>query len=195
MIMRVTLTGESAPVSGAARTLDAMKIWPLLFVVFVLVGCGGGDDKPEAKSTPPAQATSAPTQEATAAAGSDAAQAVTDMFDDYRAALIARDWDRACGHLAPETTQKLQENIKSLGVTDPPSECTELMGTLYETIDKDPTAKKTIDDVTKSAKVKEIKVDGEQASISWSAQVNGVETPITQTARIIDGTWKLIDVN
>jgi hypothetical protein len=170
-----------------------MKIWPLLFVVLVLVGCGGGD-KPEAKATP-AQATTAPTEEATAAAGSEQEHAVTEMFDDYRAALIARDWDRACGHLAPETTKKLQENIKSLGVTDAPSECTELMGTLYETIDKDPAQKKTIDDVTKSAKVTDIKVDGDKASISWSAKVNGVDTPITQSARIIDGEWKLIDVN
>ena len=84
------------------------------------------------------------------------------MFDAYRQALIARDWDEACSHLAPETTEKLQENIKQLGVTDPPSECTELMDTLYDTIDKDPTAKKTIDDVTKSAKVKEIVIDGDR---------------------------------
>jgi hypothetical protein len=31
--------------------------------------------------------------------------------------------------------------------------------------------------------------------VSWSAKVNGVDTPITQSARIIDGEWKLIDVN
>ena len=40
-----------------------------------------------------------------------------------------------------------------------------------------------------------VKIDGEKASISWSAKVNGVDTPITQSARIIDGEWKLIDVN
>jgi hypothetical protein len=173
-----------------------MKIWPLLFVVLVLAGCGGGD-KPQAQNSTPAPAAATPdvTDEATAVAAGDDEQAVTTMFDDYRAALIARDWDRACSHLAPETTQKLQQNIKSLGVTDPPSECTELMGTLYDTIDKDPSTKKTIDDVTKSAKVTDIKVDGDKASISWSAKVNGVETPVTQSARIIDGEWKLIDVN
>ena len=38
-------------------------------------------------------------------------------------------------------------------MTDPPEECTELMDALYDAIDKDPTAKKTIDDITKSAKV------------------------------------------
>ena len=29
------------------------------------------------------------------------------MFDDYRQALVRRDWDAACWHLAPETTDKL----------------------------------------------------------------------------------------
>ena len=197
MIMLVKVPGKWGPDSGAARTLKNMKIWPLLLVVLVLAGCGG-DDKPEAKSTPAptsADATPAPTEEAAAEPSGDSEEAVTAMFDDYRQALIARDWDEACSHLAPETTTKLQENIKSLGVTDPPEECTELMGKLYETIDKDATAKKTIDDVTKSAKVTKIEVDGDNASISWSAKVNGVDTPVTQSARIIDGEWKLIDVN
>ena len=117
------------------------------------------------------------------------------MFDDYREALGARDWDEACAHLAPETTEKLQANIKQLGVTDPPDDCAELMDVLYTQIDKDPTAKKTIDDITKSAKVSEVKINGENASVSWSAKVNGVDTPVTQSARIIDGEWKLIDVN
>ena len=31
--------------------------------------------------------------------------------------------------------------------------------------------------------------------MSWSAKVNGQDTPVTQSARIIDGEWKLIDVN
>ena len=35
------------------------------------------------------------------------------MFDDYRKALIARDWDAACSHLAPETTEKLQRTSRS----------------------------------------------------------------------------------
>jgi hypothetical protein len=161
---------------------------PVLLVCVVLAGCGGGEKKEAPKSTPAAT-------EATAAAGAGGEQGVKDMFDDYRAALVARDWDRACSHLAPETTQKLQSNIKQLGVTSPPSDCPKLMDTLYTQIDKDPTAKKAIDDIAKSAKVTRVKVDGDKASVSWSAKVNGQETPVTQTARIIDGEWKLIDVN
>jgi hypothetical protein len=164
-----------------------MKISPLVLLVCVaLAGCGGSDKpKPPAKTATPAATQSS----------EDAEQAVTSMFDDYRQALVARDWDEACSHLAPETTAKLQANIKQLGVADPPSECTELMGKLYETIDKDPTAAKTIDDITKSAKVTKVDVNGETAKVSWSAKVNGVDTPVTQSARIIDGEWKLIDVN
>ena len=117
------------------------------------------------------------------------------MFTEYTEALGKRDWDEACTHLAPETTEKLQANIKQLGVTDPPSECTELMDMLYTQIDKDPTAKKTIDDITKTAKIKDVRSRASNATLSWSAQVNGTDTPVTQTARIIDGEWKLIDVN
>jgi len=160
----------------------------LLLACVVAAGCGGGDKK--ASATPSAAAT----QEATAApAGGEAG--VKQMFDDYRQALVARDWAKACSHLAPETTDKLKSNIKQLGVTDPPDDCAQLMSTLYTQIDKDPNAKKTIDDIAKTATVTDVKITGDKASVSWSAKVNGVDTPITQSARIIDGEWKLIDVN
>ena len=159
----------------------------LLLICLTLFGCGGGDE-PE----PPA---AKQTATATATAAAEGEEAVTAMFDDYREALGARDWDRACSHLAPETTEKLQQNIKQLGVTDPPSECPALMDQLYTTIDKDPAAKKTIDEITETAEVKDVKLNGEQASVTWSAKVNGQDTPVTQTARLIDGEWKLIDVN
>jgi len=174
-----------------------MKLSALAFLLACLVAAGcGGDDK-KASATPTA-AKQAATQEATAApAGGDAGgeEGVKQMFDDYRQALVDRDWDKACSHLAPETTDKLKSNIKQLGVTDAPKDCAELMDTLYTQIDKDPTAKKTIDDITSTAKVSDVKIDGDTATVSWSAKVNGADTPVTQTARKIDGEWKLIDVN
>ncbi|MBE2319060.1 hypothetical protein DVA67_024005 [Solirubrobacter sp. CPCC 204708] len=174
-----------------------MKLIPLvLLCCFALVACGGEDEPsaPAAENTPAATAKAEETQ---AAGGGDAGgeDALRAMFDDYTKALGARDWGAACSHLAPETTEKLKSNVAQLGMTDAPDDCEGLMDTLYTQIDKDPTAKKTIDDITQTAKVSDVKITGDQASVSWSAKVNGVDTPVTQTARIIDGEWKLIDVN
>jgi hypothetical protein len=174
-----------------------MKLLPLVLLLsLTLFACGGDDDpaEPAATGTPAAEATQAP-QEDTGGGDAGGEEEVREMFADYTKALGDRDWDEACDNLAPETTEKLQSNIKQLGVANPPSECTELMDQLYDTIDKDPTAKKTIDDITKSAKVDKVTITGDSASISWSATVNGQKTPVTQSARVIDGDWKLIDVN
>lgn len=194
MIMRGIVRARPEGHSVGARTLDRMKLMPLVLLVsLALFACGGDDEpsEPAATKTPAAQATEAPAE---GDAGGE--EAVRAMFDAYTKALGDRDWETACAHLAPETTDKLKTNVAQLGVTeDAPEDCEGLMDLLYDTIDKDPTAKKTIDDITKSAKVKQVKITGESASVSWSALVNGTETPVTQTARIIDGEWKLIDVN
>ncbi|MDA0180556.1 hypothetical protein OJ997_09645 [Solirubrobacter phytolaccae] len=173
-----------------------MKLLPLvLLVCLALFGCGGDDEPsaPAATNTPAASATEAPAEDAGGDAGGEAE--VREMFEDYTQALADRDWDEACDNLAPETTEKLKANITQLGVTNPPSDCEGLMNQLYDTIDKDPAAKKTIDDITGSAQVDKVTITGDSASVSWSATVNGQKTPVTQSARIIDGEWKLIDVN
>jgi len=178
-----------------------MKLMPLVLVLcLALFACGGEDEpsEPTATSTPTAEATAAaPTAAPAEATGqdSDAEAEVRAMFTDYTKALAARDWDEACEHLAPETTDKLKANVTQLGLTDAPDDCEGLMDALYTQIDKDPTAKKTIDGITQTAKISSVKVAGDTATVSWSAKVNGTDTPVTQTARKIDGEWKLIDVN
>jgi outer membrane murein-binding lipoprotein Lpp len=166
------------------------KIAPLVLVLLLLAGCGGGDKKPKATAT----ATRAATLAAEQPSG-EAEQAVKAMFDDYRAALLARDWGRACSHLAPETTLKLQANLKQLGIAEPKGGCRGLMGLLYDTIDRDPSLKRMADEIAKTATVEHVKISGEHAQVSWSAKVNGAVQRVTQSARIIDGEWKLIDVN
>ena len=42
-----------------------------------------------------------------------------ELFDSYMAALKEKDFDTRAATLA-ETTEKLQENVKKLGVSDPP---------------------------------------------------------------------------
>lgn len=170
-----------------------MKLMPLVLVLaLALFACGGDGDEPAAPAATPTPA--ATETEATAEASGEEGE-VREMFADYTEALGERDWDDACEHLAPETTDKLKSNVAQLGLTDAPDDCQGLMAALYAQIDQDPTAKKTIDDITATATVREVRLDGETASVTWSAQVNGTDTPVTQTARKIDGEWKLIDVN
>ena len=39
-----------------------------------------------------------------------------------------------------------------------------------------------------------IQVTGDAAVINWHADVKGTKTPVSQSARQIDGEWKLVDV-
>jgi hypothetical protein len=189
MIMARRLRGGWRARSAGSRTVAAMKLSPLVpLLALALFACGGDDSEPAAKATPPATATASP-----AASGGE--EDVREMFADYTEALRERDWEEACEHLAPETTDKLKSNVAQLGLADAPGDCEGLMGALYEQIDQNATAKKTIDDITASAKVTDVEIDGDTASVSWSATVNGTDTPVTQSARIVDGEWKLIDVN
>jgi hypothetical protein len=158
-----------------------------LLAAGLLAGCGGGDDEPD----PAARETSTP---AATEAAEDAEAEIRETFDDYNEALVERDFDDACEQLAPETTDKLRENVKTLGVTDPPQECADLLGLIYETVDKEPEQKKLLEEIASSAKIDSIEVKGDTATVNWSASANGQNTSISQTARRIGGEWKLVDV-
>ena len=107
---------------------------PVLLVCLAFAGCGGDDKKPAAATPAATQAaTEAPTEASSSGSGDEAE--VTSMFNAYLKSLVDRDWDAACSHLAPETTEKLKANIKQLGVTNVPDECADLMKQLYAQID------------------------------------------------------------
>jgi hypothetical protein len=163
-----------------------------LLAAGLLAGCGGSDEEePAAQNTPKAEATEAPEEQQSSG---DAEAEIRETFDSYNAALADRDFGKACDGLSPDTTAKLRENVKKLGVSNPPEDCDELLSTVYETIDKDPEQKKLIDEIAKSAEIDKITVKGEEATIEWHATANGQKTPISQTARLVDGEWKLVDV-
>lgn len=198
MIMRWSVRAEPRSRGAGSRTVALMKLMPLVLLLsLALFACGGEDEpsEPASATATPAATHAGDTAEEQVSGDAGGEQDVREMFTEYTEALGERDWDQACEHLAPETTDKLKSNVAQLGLTDAPDDCQGLMGALYAQIDKDPTAKKTIDDITATAKVSEVKITGESASVTWSAKVNGTDTPVTQTARIIDGEWKLIDVN
>jgi hypothetical protein len=153
----------------------------LLVAAALLGGCGGGDDDD----------TAAPAK--TQSAG-DAEADVRETFQDYNDALAERDYDDACDQLAPETVTKLRANVVKAGLADAPENCSGLLKAIYTATDKDPTQKKTLDEVAKSAKIDKVTITGDNAVIDWNATVGGKTTKVTQTARRIEGEWKLIDV-
>lgn len=163
-----------------------MRLASALLVTALLAGCGGDDDperEPAARETPVATQSAA-----------EAEADIRETFDDYNKALADRSWADACEELAPETTQKLRQNASTLGLKDLPEDCAGLLGTVYETADKDPQQRKVLGEIVDTAKVDSVDVKGETATINWSAKVNGQDMPISQTARRIDGKWKLVDV-
>ena len=158
-----------------------------LLAAGLLAGCGGGVDEPD----PAARETSTP---AATQGPEDAEAEIRESFDDYNKALVERDFDDACEQLAPETSEKLRENVKTLGVTDQPQECADLLALIYERVDKVPDQKKLLEEIASSAKIDAVTVKGDTATIKWTASANGQNTSIEQTARRIGDEWKLIDV-
>ena len=153
----------------------------LLITAALLAGCGGGDDDKPAK---PAATESA----------ADAEAGVRDAFVTYNSALANRDYDGACERLAPETVTKLRSNVVKAGLKDAPKDCAGLLEAIYTATDQDATQKKTLDEVVNTAEIDKVTVTGDNAVIDWSATVQGKKTQVTQSARRIDGEWKLIDV-
>ncbi len=52
-----------------------------------------------------------------------------------------------------------------------------------------------LEELYATAEVDSVKVSGEDAAtLDWHATVQGKETPVSQSARKIDGEWKLVDV-
>ena len=108
--------------------------------------------------------------------------------------MAERDYDGACDRLSPETVTKLRANVVKAGLKDAPEDCPGLLEAIYSATDRDPTQKKTLDEVAKSAKIDKVTVTGDTAVIDWNATVQGKNTQVTQSARRIDGEWKLVDV-
>jgi hypothetical protein len=117
-----------------------------------------------------------------------------ETFEAYNAALAQREFGGACARPAPETTAKLRENVVEAGLKDAPEDCSGLPDAIYTATDQDPPQKKTLDEVVKTARIDSIRITGDKAVINWSATVQGNKTAIAQSARRVDGEWKLIDV-
>jgi len=149
-----------------------------LLTCAALAGCGGGAEKPAATAIP---------------AVDEEAQ-VRQVFNAYNAALAAQDWGKSCSYLAPETATKLRASVRKLGYTAVPKDCPRLLAATYRAVESRPGQKDLIRTVLKTAKIDGVDVTGDRAVIDWHADFAGTQRPVQQSARKIDGEWKLIDV-
>jgi ABC-type transport system substrate-binding protein len=158
-----------------------------------LSACGSGGAVSTAaadSAAPSATGSAAPSGTAApdAAATADAA-AVETVFRGYYEALIARDFATACTLNAPETTAKMLENLKAQGLTA--ATCEEAFTTIYAI----PGAAEAADGIARSAEIQDITVNGDDATITWSAEVQGQRPTVTNGVRRIDGQWRLLDTS
>jgi hypothetical protein len=152
-----------------------------------LAACGGAPDPAPAAADAPAAANgpAAPVAAASGPTGDEGA--VETVFRDYYRALLARDFAAACVHNSPEATAELLANLRERGVTA--ATCEEGFRLLYGV----PGAAATYDAVANSATVQDVTVTGDDAAITWSADINGGRPTVTSGLRRVDGGWLLVD--
>jgi hypothetical protein len=112
--------------------------------------------------------------------------AVETVFRSYYQALLVRDYATACALNAPETNARLLEDVAAEGT--PVATCEEALAAVYAI----PGAAPVADAVGATAQVQDVAVAGDQATVSWSFEVQGRRQPVTTTLRRIDGQWRLL---
>lgn len=160
----------------------------LAALLAALTACAPADegDAPPGEPAPPA--TSAPAEPPAAPQGGETERAAVEAaFRGYYEALLARDFPRACALTAPETREKLLENLAAQG--GQAATCEEALTQIYAS----PANAELADNVAKTLQIQEVTVDGDTATITWSAEVQGQRPVVTNQLRLIDGQWRLLD--
>jgi hypothetical protein len=151
-------------------------------LVAALAGCGN-----PVAGTPAAQPAPPPTAAPTTRPPDPAAdrQAIENVFHDYYRALDARDFAKACGYNAPETTSRLLADLHARGVDA--NTCEDGMTAVYAI----PENAKIVEQVGKNTTIDGVTVNGDDAVVKWTSKVNGKAGPGTTHLRRVDGRWLL----
>jgi hypothetical protein len=150
-------------------------------LVAALAACGT-----PVTGTPEAQPASQPASQPTPQSDPFADQrAIETMFQDYYRALQAQDFATACGYTAQETTDQLLANLRSRGIEA--ATCEEAMTAVYAI----PQNARVVEQVAETARIENVTVNGDQATLNWSSEVDGNRSPGTTQLRRVDGRWLL----
>ena len=135
----------------------------------------------------PSAAVAAPAPDA---AGSDARAAVADVFQRYYRALLDRDFTTACALNAPETRAAMLDNLRAQGGIEAAT-CEDGFEKAYAV----PGAAAVADRISSTARVGEVTVTGDRATISWTSDLQGASRAVTSQLRSVDGEWRLLDTS
>lgn len=148
-----------------------------------LSSCGG----PAPAAPPSAENSSAPVAPAPAAGTATGTEegAVESAFRGYYQALQAKDYPAACARQSPEITNGMIASLQQQGVTA--GTCEEAISSIYAI----PGAAATVDKITSSTEIQGVAVQGDSATVTWSADRNGQRKTVSTGMRRTDGRWRL----
>ena len=144
----------------------------------------------DAPTTAPSAASSVPVTPVTAPApgnGSAADRAAVEtVFRTYLRAVADGDFATACSLNAPETNQRLLDELARRGTPAPT--CEQAIATLYAGAGVAQGAATIADTLA----VQRVDVDGDAATVAWSVEVSGRRPVVTNALRRVDGQWRLL---
>jgi predicted lipid-binding transport protein (Tim44 family) len=181
----------------------------------VLAGCGAGTPPAAAPAPAVASPTSAPVAAPSPAAPSPAPSpapstgssrppvapvtapapgngsvadraAVETVFRTYLRAVADGDFATACGLNAPETNQRLLDELARRA--SPAATCEQAIATLYAGAGVAQGAATIADTLS----VQRVDVVGDAATVTWSVEVSGQRPVVTNALRRVDGRWRLL---
>jgi hypothetical protein len=112
--------------------------------------------------------------------------AVEKAFKGYHSALLARDFAVACSYNAPEATAKLLDSLRSQAIAV--STCEDAFAAIYA----EQGGAAQADGVSRSVQIQGITVQGDRATVNWTAELDGEQRPAASTMRELDGHWAFV---
>lgn len=174
----VALAGCAAPAAPAPPTATTPAAVASASAVPSLVPSVGPSSAPG--SRPPVTAPATGT-------GSVADRAAAEtVLRTYLRAVADGDFATACALNAPETNQRLLDELARRGTPAP--SCEAAIATLYAGSGVAQGAATIAD----TLQVERVDVDGDAATVAWSVEVSGRRPVVTNALRRVDGQWRLL---
>ncbi len=123
---------------------------------------------------------------ALAGCGENAEEGVEKAFRGYHAALLARDFRTACSYNSPDATGRLLNDLSSQGIDA--ASCEDAFAAIYAEAGGSAAA----DGVGRTVQIQDIVVTGENATISWTAELDGEQRPARSNMHRSDGQWQFV---